>query len=312
MRSELAPALLFALLAPGCIFSTYNPLFSDGEGGACLSEQLQGKVLVDGQAFDDLAEAVEAAADGGTVEVCPGEHTANLTVAKSLSLVGRGGRDNVVLVGAGGDINPGSVVYMESGGLSISGLTIRGGHGTEFQGGEVLGGGVMAGYASALSIENCIIENNTAGSGFTPGFGAGVFGPLEPEGEVVIRGSVLRDNEARNAGGALYLIDGEVIETELFRNTAAYGGGLAVDSGDVTLTNSSVLANTAEEDEGGGGAIVTAGVLRSEISDWGANEKNNVEGDIMLQDASGLLTWTYYDFTDAETFVCDANLLECE
>lgn len=305
-----ASLALVGLLAPGCILPTENPLF-DGSGSGCSLAGNQGKAGVDGTWYDTLAEAIEAAPDGGTVLVCPGDHEGNHTIDKSITLVGRGDRQDIVLRGTG-EGNPGSVLYTESGTLKLENLTITGGTGTEVQSGNELGGGVMAANSTAMEILDCIIEGNEVGDGNSAGFGGGVMGPLDPDGDVIVRGSIIRDNLARYSGGGLYLVDGEVIETEILRNEAIYGGGLAMETGTVTVSASAILANVATDDETGGGAFVAAGVLRSEASDWGTNDQNNVEGDIYLQDSTGFFTRTYFDFGDNETFTCDAEMSECD
>lgn len=117
-------------------------------------------------------------------------------------------------------------------------------------------GGAIAVYASGrLNMTNCDVVNNTTPQGAQQGGGVSAF-----TGAVVsIGGSRFTDNQAKapgaaGKGGGLAVRDNTTVTVEstvFARNLATTGGGIYVSGGRLTLGNSRVEFNRA--DQGGGG-----------------------------------------------------------
>jgi hypothetical protein len=74
------------------------------------------------------------------------------------------------------------------------------------------------------------------------------------EGELIIDGCVVTDNEAGGHGGGIAILDGSVVtllQTSVTSNGATGGGGIAVVRGSVELVSSTVSENTAAAYGGG-------------------------------------------------------------
>lgn len=193
------------------------------------------------------AQALQAAVNcsgGGQVEaVWAGSVTLDATIGIGagtfLSLSGQD--DTAAVVGAA----TGSRLFSVSagGGLQITGLTLRGGTGTE-------GGAIRS--SGAVTLEGCVLDGNEA----TSGDGGGVWAD---GGSVDIMGGEFLDNVASKRGGAVRVVnttlsvsDGAVFENNkaeeggaIFglgapENTTAEGSGRAI-----TLTNSTFRSNNA-------------------------------------------------------------------
>jgi hypothetical protein len=137
------------------------------------------------------------------------------------------------------------------GGVTIRGLTIRGGNATQ-------GGGVL--NAERLTIENVVITANKALEG------AGIRNSTS--GTLTVRNSQLSGNQAGGGtatpdgqGGGLYNAGtATFIDSSIFGNNVLTGtGGAFINSGTLTLQNSSVSGNSAARAVGG---ILNSGVLK--------------------------------------------------
>jgi predicted outer membrane repeat protein len=115
----------------------------------------------------------------------------------------------------------------------------------------------------ALTLDNCVVENNTAG-----GSGGGI--SQEYGATLTISGSTLRRNHAGNTGGGLRSLDSHaVLENSVVQeNTVAGagdGGGImssttsaAVATATLTLNHTVVTGNTAEGAGPSGGGVAVA------------------------------------------------------
>jgi hypothetical protein len=189
------------------------------------------------QGFSTLGEALDAAPEGGLVELCDGTLQVELRVDRDVTLASRSGqRDLTVLEAASG-----SLIVVEGGAaLTLRSLTLRGGQTSGS------GGAVDASSGGLLTVEDCVLEDNAAAT-----TGGAVSGT-----DVTLVGSVLRRNAAQDGGGAVAARGAlEVVGCTLEDNeTQGSGGailGLSPD-GPLRIEGSSFLHNQAVEE---GGAI---------------------------------------------------------
>lgn len=181
--------------------------------------------------------------------------------------------DSIKIVGPGAelfaiDAQGATRVLVVEGDVSLSGLTIEGGH---TDGG---GGGIIV-ETGGLGLEDVdLVENHADESGG---------GLLAEAGAVTIEGGKFLDNSSPDEGGAIAATSGkvEIDRTQLLDNEAESGGALAAsDEAEVVLTRALLEENAATKS---GGAIVTSAksllVKESEIT---GNEAVKYGGAIYL------------------------------
>ena len=103
----------------------------------------------------------------------------------------------------------------------------------------------------------------------------------------------------------MYAFSGNLTGVNLDGNEASWGGGVAVDGGQLVVASSTVVANTAED--GGGAYLMNEGSLRSNRSDWGTSSQDNDPDDVYLE-TSGT---SYDDYRSSETFTCSDETGTC-
>jgi hypothetical protein len=142
-----------------------------------------------------------------------------------------------------------------TGGLTLEGLTIRGGNvGFRF------GGGLF--NRGVLALEHTTVSHNTADGG------GGLF---NGGGVVTIARSTIRENDAGHPGGGIYVEGGlvTILRSTLADNFADGGGALALGllgffseaPSTVVITESAVVDNASFVQEGGGVGVGSRGVL---------------------------------------------------
>jgi len=197
--------------------------------------------------YNTIQEGLNAAGNGCTVQVAPGEYVERISMPSGLTsllltseLPWEYSCVAETIVNADTDSNPssanGPALTLLSGhgpGVTIRGLTITGGY---YSSG---GGGVVGNYSQAV-IENCIIRGNRAGGGG----GLNLFNGY-------LRCSIVCGNEALAAdGGGLRLCDCDVTDTIICHNRAAYSGGGMYDC-DGDIVNCLIVDNCAIYNGGG-------------------------------------------------------------
>ncbi len=145
-----------------------------------------------------------------------------------------------------------------------------------------VGGGVYV-WQSESRVENCLIQNNTAGY-----LGGGVYiNGLEDEPNIV--GCTITDNLAERDGGGIMCENGNasIVQCRILRNqvTDRRGGGVSIDESDAWIMDCVIQENVAPW---AGGIIFTGGssVMQNCII------RGNVQNGI------------YYNFTDLNLFNC--------
>ena len=155
--------------------------------------------------------------------------------------------NNVTLTGVGGAVldggSAGPVLVIEAPLVTINTLTIENGNSDE-------GGGILT-ADSTVNVNNSTITNNVAE------VGGGIFVEF---GFVNLTGTTVSHNTAFEGGGILAVEDGELSATNssIVNNTATEegeGGGIFAEFSDVALTGTRVLSNSA----GLGGGILDVG-----------------------------------------------------
>lgn len=116
----------------------------------------------DTAAYSTIQSAVDAAASGGAVVVCPGTYTEDVVISQPLKLIGRDGATiqgaptSTIMCDQLGPTGPGSApclagITIKSGWVQVSGLTVTG----------AIGEGILAtGSLQGGSISNVVIRDN--------------------------------------------------------------------------------------------------------------------------------------------------------
>jgi hypothetical protein len=196
-----------------------------------------------------LRAAVDLAnKDGGevTIDVPEGKY---VTMAPGYTLEIEDGAD-VTIAGAGADKTfiegeeESDVLEVEDGAsLTIKGATVK--HGREDE-----GGGIYVSFGGSLVLEGSTITENTANF-----VGGGIYG--ERGSSIAVIDSTIADNRAEQAGGGIAEIEEQRCDRPDTRSSAKHphadtqtiGGGIGEG---LTVLQSTIEGNTAEDDVGGG------------------------------------------------------------
>ncbi len=189
-------------------------------------------------AFGSVQEAADAAGEGDVVQVAPGQYSGPATVATPIDLLGPGSD----LATIDGQQKGSAISFWLLPFGKLSGFTIKNGLADK-------GGGLFL-YESGITIENCVIESNSANY-----LGGGIYANLSP---AKIRDCVVRNNAtglgtyyAVQAGGGIYSyfspleIDRCMVENNGVKQAGYpyWGGGLTLHGSHPKLTNSLIVKN---------------------------------------------------------------------
>ncbi len=189
--------------------------------------------------FSTVSEAVTAAPDGATVDVCPGTWMGRIVVERPVAIHGAGPGITVLRGDGSGSV----IVIREDAFADVEGLTITGGIGEPDAWGGASGGAVFA--SGGFALRDVSITGNTAvyGGGITTW---GADGTLDRV--------TLGHNSASICGGGAFLFSGRVAlrDSWVEANTSARdGGGVCAWDTWVTAERCTFEANTSGEDGGG-------------------------------------------------------------
>jgi hypothetical protein len=161
------------------------------------------------------------------------------TIGNSVTIDGPGA--NVITVNGGGH---GSVVTVAGFNVLIENLTISGGN-------SGLGGGIF--NSGGLSVANCVISGNSANAGGGGIYSEGFVGGLDG---LMITDSTISGNSTSGMGGGIDNNSGKVtvVNSTLSGNTAQNGGAV-YGLGSLIFTDSTISANSGL----GSGALVVGG-----------------------------------------------------
>ncbi len=184
-----------------------------------------------------IQEAINAAGDGDTIIVGPGDYEENINFSgKAITLMSTDPDDSEIVATTiinGGQAGTVITFNCEEGSDSVlSGFTITNGE-ADF------GGGIYC-HNSSPTITNCILANNSAD------FGAGISCDSSWPG---IINCIITKNYSLNNGGAIYCLNSSLNLTNctMSENSAHYGGGLYSDNSSPTITNCILWGDTPDE-----------------------------------------------------------------
>ena len=254
---------------------TVTTLTDDATGTAAnCTDQSQSGATPD--ATCSLRDAIAAAAAASTSTVtptvnfasslnltasAPGDYNVTtggtLNIAKNMNIVGPGANLLSIDGANSSGVATTRVFDIASGTVSISGLTITKGFGSN---GENGGGGIL--NYGTLTITNCIFSGNATLDG-----GGGI---LNYYGTLTITNCIFSGNAA-SAGGGIFNFGIVTVTGSTFSGNAALaGGGIFGESGGrLTVTNSTFSGNSGSK--GGGGIFNNEGALTVANSTFSGN-----------------------------------------
>jgi predicted outer membrane repeat protein len=234
--------------------------------------------LPSGATYTDVQAALDDAASGDTVAICPGTWLGTFVV-KTDDLTIRGYGDTSVLDGNGTE----ATLTVVPDTVTVADLTITGGASAGF------GGGISA---SDADVKLCTVDvtGNTAPSGG---------GLYVGTGSIEVYNSRFSENEAlSDSGGAIYssYADITVLDSDLERNASLYGGG-AIVTGDglvIAVYGSTFTQNTTGY-EGGGVAMYAGWYGSNACFVESAFTENNADyaGGAVSSNGFGIMTTGY-------------------
>lgn len=179
--------------------------------------------------YSSIQDAVDAAADGGKVYVCPGHYYERISIQKDLSLISLTGADKTIIdASTSGD---GNVIHT-AGSVTIRGFTLTGSTAdyTCYYGGGIKVSGASGQVLNEVVIENNKIIDNTACK--AGGLNLGGFDSTDGthvDNTVTLRNNIIAGNYANttNAGGIMVHCDnmvGTVIENNVFADNGTKSG----------------------------------------------------------------------------------------
>ena len=208
-----------------------------------------------GNDFASIQAGMDAAVDGDTVLVAPGEYLITEPITfrgKAITVQSAAGPDETTIrMGTPSDTNRGSVVMFENGETSVSildGLTITGGRGSWLPSRSTWGGGGILFDASAGTVRNCTVVENTA----EYGAGVGVY----YGSSATLTSCIIRRNSATiSAGGVQSVFNSTMTMTHctIVENAAGEtgGGGVCGGHSSMSMTHCALVGNTAGKYAGG-------------------------------------------------------------
>jgi hypothetical protein len=196
--------------------------------------------------------------------------TSTLTINNSVTINGPGA--NLLTVSG----HSTSVITVNSGTVSISGLTIAGGYGSGSAGGGE-GGGIYS--QGTLTVTNCVFSGNGAAY-----FGGGIYN----QGTLVVSGSTFSSNGSNYGGGITNRATATIENSTFSGNAASEQGGGIYNTGGLSVSSSTFSGNSSISGGGaisdfGGGAValansILAGNSAGDCNNCGTQSANNLIG----------------------------------
>jgi len=247
--SSLLPKLLlmalFLALTPNAVaWTRYVDGVNGNDNNDCKTPQTACKTI--GHAISLPAE---------TIRVAPATYRENLTISKSLNIIGADAATTIV---DGAGVGTVFTISNANSGVLLSKLTIRNGYGQDYGiGGGILNSGTLtvnnstitanSAYASGGGILNygrLTINESTISGNSVGGWGGGI----SNYGRLTINKSTLSNNSAWRGGGVDQDQSGLAItinNSTISSNGATIGAGVCNFSGTTTINNSTISGNTA-------------------------------------------------------------------
>jgi hypothetical protein len=301
----------------------------DGQANDCSTASAWAEADEDG-----LASYVDASGEYEDISASFGATAANYQLQSSGTYYFCGGTFNAKLVGSNDTVTlegvygaasttiennttAGATLSVTGGAVTARGLTISGGVGSG-SAGNTYGGGVIASAtamptaAPTLTLEDCVVTDNTAAYGggvavynyawlkldgaevhanVAATNGGGVW--VSTYGKLTAEGALIYDNDASgtasSAGGGGIFAAGSgtvsLVSTDVYDNTAVNdGGGIYLDDGTLTMTASDVYGNAATQD--GGGIHIDTGTSTCSLGGIYDNSSGDHGGGVYLSNHS--------------------------
>jgi nitrous oxidase accessory protein NosD len=203
----------------------------------------------------DLQKALDAARDGDTIVLGPGEYRGGVTITHSVAL--RGAAADATRIAGGGP-----VVTVQAPKVVISGVTVTGGVTTSFQGQSnlALGGGLFIAPETTVTLSDSAVVGNVAAPTttvpsddatcpdgpcpFAGGFGGGIFS----NGELTLTRVTVAGNRVGTRPGAAPVA------------SDAEGGGIFA-TGPLTVTDSRIAGNASIAEAPNGHDATAGGIF---------------------------------------------------
>jgi hypothetical protein len=259
IKSKLPKWLLLALvltLAPAALAS--NKWYVDGVNGGdsndCMSSQT---------ACQTIGHAISLARWGDTIMVAPATYTENLTINRSLKIIGSDARTTIV------DGNRAGTVFTISNAkahVHLSNLTIR--NGSAQDGGGVYNSGI-------LTINRSTINGNSASC--RQGCGAGVLN--WDSGTLTLNNSTISGNVSAYYGGGITNFGTLAVNrSTLSGNSGFWGGGIYNGYGTLKVDHSTLSGNSAQGGSGiynGATLTISNSTISRNVSDYSGGGVEN-------------------------------------
>jgi hypothetical protein len=227
-----------------------------------------------GYDFSAIQAGIDAATDGDTILVAPGEYVITEPITfrgKAITVRSEAGRDETTIrMGTPADPERGTVVVFENNETVesvLDGFTITGGRGSWWPSAGYWGGGGIAFNASSGAVRDCAVVENTAkgGGGVLAWSGA----------SPTLTNCTISVNSA----------------TGVTPNVDGYGGGLCCGVGSLlTLTNCAVAENSAGMSGGGLFCVFNSSVTMTDCAITGNSAGDSGAGVECSVNSSGTLT----------------------
>ena len=217
--------------------------------------------------FSTIQAGIDAAVDGDTVLVAPGEYIITEPITfrgKAITVTSEAGPDQITIrMGTPADPERGSVVVFENDETAASvldGFTITGGKGIFVPSDDDWGGGGILFVASSGMVRNCAVVQNTT----IWGGGICCFHSCS----VTLIDCTIAENVVREDGGGVFAWDGCsitlnncIITENSTTGVEVIGGGVAcADNSSVTMTDC-IISGNLSADAGGGIACWQASLI---------------------------------------------------
>ncbi len=187
-----------------------------------------------------IGAAIGKASAGDVIKVTGGVYTENVSVAKTLTILGEGALNTIIDGGGAGRVFTGTAP------VALSDVTIRNGAISDVSSAG-WGGGIFT--TAVLTLTNVRVVSNSAYAG--GGIAAHGYGTL-----LVLKNSEVISNVSTNGGGGIYVATNATIRianTVIAENqTGSVGGGGIYNSQTLSLQNVTIRDNVVASANGGG------------------------------------------------------------
>jgi len=197
--------------------------------------------------YPTIQGAISDSINGDTVVVSRGMYNERIDYSgKNIVVMSTDPDDPAVvadtIINAGGTGSAVTFMNGETTDAVLSGFTITGGYGTDYEG-LFWGGGVFAMSASPTITKNVIVNNNGPASEASNAisYGGGICCFMS---DAVITNNIIKNNTGAAGGGLIiYVGNARVTDNLIYGNSAVIGGGVVMLGG--LLSNNTIVANDA-------------------------------------------------------------------